>query len=221
MTTASVEQSYSLAKERYGHCGIDVEAAMNRLERRRHFHAMLAGRRRGRLRERRPADRRHHGHRQLSRPRAQCRRASGRRREGHEPSARQTAFQPPCHLSRKRRPAGRAERGRARAFSSGGWTGRPNWASALDFNPTFFSHPKAADGFTLAHRDAGIRRFWIEHGICCRKIGEAFGRRQKTPCVTNVWIPDGMKDVTIDRKGPREILKVRSTSFSPSRSTRP
>ncbi len=89
-----------------------------------------------------------------------------------------------------------------------GWM---DWAAGLgiglDFNPTFFSHPKAADGFTLAHRDEGIRRFWVEHGVACRKIGEAFGRRQGTPAVTNVWIPDGMKDLTIDRKGPREILK--------------
>ncbi|NLF06752.1 MAG: L-rhamnose isomerase [Pirellulaceae bacterium] len=89
-----------------------------------------------------------------------------------------------------------------------GWM---DWAAdqgiALDFNPTFFSHPKAAGGFTLAARDEGLRRFWVEHGIACRKIGEAFGRRQKTPCVTNVWIPDGMKDLTIDRKGPREILR--------------
>jgi L-rhamnose isomerase len=86
-----------------------------------------------------------------------------------------------------------------------------DWAKGLDigldFNPTFFAHPKAADGFTLAHRDAGIRRFWIEHGIACRKIGEAMGRRLGKPCVTNVWIPDGMKDVTIDRSGPRERLK--------------
>ena len=89
-----------------------------------------------------------------------------------------------------------------------GWM---DWAAAkgigLDFNPTFFSHPKAADGFTLSHRDEGIRRFWVQHGIACRKIGEAFGRRQGTPCVTNVWIPDGYKDLTIDRMGPREILK--------------
>ncbi len=60
-----------------------------------------------------------------------------------------------------------------------------DWAAeqgiGLDFNSTFFSHPKAADGFTLAHRDEGIRRFWVEHGIACRKIGEAFGRRQGTP----------------------------------------
>jgi L-rhamnose isomerase len=86
-----------------------------------------------------------------------------------------------------------------------------DWAKGLgigmDFNPTFFSHPKAADGFTLSHRDEGIRRFWVEHGIACRKVGEAIGRQLGTPCVTNVWIPDGMKDVTIDRKGPRELLR--------------
>jgi L-rhamnose isomerase len=89
-----------------------------------------------------------------------------------------------------------------------GWM---DWAAeqgiGLDFNPTFFSHPKAADGFTLSHRDESIRRFWVEHGIACRKIGEAFGRRQGNPAVTNVWIPDGMKDVTVDRKGPRDLLK--------------
>jgi L-rhamnose isomerase len=89
-----------------------------------------------------------------------------------------------------------------------GWI---DWARQLgigmDFNPTFFSHPKAADGLTLAHRDEGIRRFWVEHAIACRKVGEAIGRALGTPCVTNVWIPDGYKDVTIDRKGPREILR--------------
>jgi L-rhamnose isomerase len=86
-----------------------------------------------------------------------------------------------------------------------------DWAAAIgigmDFNPTFFSHSKAADGFTLASRDEGVRRFWVEHGIACRKIGEAMGRQLGSPCVTNVWIPDGYKDVTIDRKGPRELLK--------------
>lgn len=76
----------------------------------------------------------------------------------------------------------------------------------IDFNPTYFAHPKAADGFTLAHPDAGIRRFWVEHGIACRKIGEAIGRALGTACLTNVWIPDGMKDTPVDRKGPRERL---------------
>ena len=86
-----------------------------------------------------------------------------------------------------------------------------DWARALkigvDFNPTFFSHPKAADGFTLTSRDDAVRRFWVEHGIACRKVGEAIGRQLGSPCVTNVWIPDGYKDVTIDRKGPRELLR--------------
>jgi L-rhamnose isomerase len=88
-----------------------------------------------------------------------------------------------------------------------GWI---DWAKSrglgLDFNPTFFSHPKAADGFTLAHPDAGIRQFWIEHGIACRHIGAAMGAALGTPCVTNVWIPDGFKDLPVDRRGPRERL---------------
>jgi L-rhamnose isomerase len=76
----------------------------------------------------------------------------------------------------------------------------------LDFNPTYFAHPKAASGFTLAHPDEGIRRFWVEHGIACRQIGAHFGRELGTPCVTNVWIPDGYKDTPVDRKTPRERL---------------
>ena len=76
----------------------------------------------------------------------------------------------------------------------------------LDFNPTFFAHPKAADGFTLAHSDPSIRRFWIQHGMACRKIGAAMGEALGTPCVTNVWIPDGYKDMPADRVGPRERL---------------
>jgi L-rhamnose isomerase len=89
-----------------------------------------------------------------------------------------------------------------------GWI---DWARArgigMDFNPTYFSHPLAASGFTLAHRDPAVRGFWVEHGIACRRVGAAIGRALGTPCVTNVWIPDGYKDVTIDRKGPRELLK--------------
>ncbi|MSU56826.1 MAG: L-rhamnose isomerase [Pedosphaera sp.] len=77
---------------------------------------------------------------------------------------------------------------------------------ALDFNQTFFSHPKSADGFTLSHRDAGIRKFWIEHGIRCREIGAAMGKAQGEACLVNLWIPDGMKDTPADRKGPRERL---------------
>ncbi|HOD80400.1 MAG: L-rhamnose isomerase [Planctomycetes bacterium ADurb.Bin126] len=88
-----------------------------------------------------------------------------------------------------------------------GWI---DWAKAnrlgLDFNPTFFSHPKAADGLTLSHPDASIRKFWIEHAKACRRIGEAMGKALGTPCVTNVWIPDGFKDITVDRLAPRRRL---------------
>jgi L-rhamnose isomerase len=80
--------------------------------------------------------------------------------------------------------------------------------AGLDFNPTFFSHPLANDGWTLSHRDATVRKFWIEHGIACRRIGAEFGRQLGTATVTNLWIPDGSKEVPIDRKGPRERLKT-------------
>jgi L-rhamnose isomerase len=84
------------------------------------------------------------------------------------------------------------------------------WAKSnnlgLDFNQTFFSHPKAADGFTLAHRDKAIRQFWIDHAIACRKIGAAIGKHLGKACVTNLWIPDGHKDTPADRKSPRERL---------------
>jgi len=87
-----------------------------------------------------------------------------------------------------------------------------DWAKqrglGLDFNPTCFAHPLAADGFTLAHRDPAIRRFWIEHAAACRRIGAVMGRALGTPAITNVWIPDGHKDLPADRKGPRERLEA-------------
>ena len=76
----------------------------------------------------------------------------------------------------------------------------------LDFNPTCFSHPKSADGFTLSHADKGIRQFWIEHCRRSREIGAAMGQTLGKTCVTNVWIPDGYKDTPADRKSPRERL---------------
>jgi L-rhamnose isomerase len=79
-----------------------------------------------------------------------------------------------------------------------------DWAKAqglgLDFNPTYFSHPLANDGFTLAHPDKSIRDFWIEHGKRCRRIGAFFGRELDNTCVTNIWIPDGLKDTPADEK---------------------
>lgn len=88
-----------------------------------------------------------------------------------------------------------------------GWI---DWAKenrlGMDFNPTYFSHPKAADGFTLSHPDKAIRDFWIEHGIACRRIGAEIGKQLDTPTVTNVSIPDGYKDIPVDRTSPRERL---------------
>ncbi|MEZ5402207.1 MAG: L-rhamnose isomerase [Bryobacteraceae bacterium] len=85
-----------------------------------------------------------------------------------------------------------------------------DWAKTnglgLDFNPTYFSHPLANDGFTLTHADPAIRNFWVEHGIACREIGAEMGRQLGSPAVVNVWIPDGYKDIPIDRTGPRERL---------------
>lgn len=85
-----------------------------------------------------------------------------------------------------------------------------DWAKehqhGLDFNPTLFSHPLSASGFTLSHPDPSIRQFWIEHCILSRKIGEYFGRELGTPAVTNIWIPDGYKDTPADRFAPRERL---------------
>ncbi len=76
----------------------------------------------------------------------------------------------------------------------------------LDFNPTCFSHQKSVDGFTLSNADKGIRKFWIEHCIRSREIGAAMGKALGKTCVTNVWIPDGMKDTPADRVSPRERL---------------
>jgi len=84
------------------------------------------------------------------------------------------------------------------------------WAKSarigLDFNPTYFAHPKAEGGLTLAHPNKAIRQFWIEHGIRSREIGAAIGRALGQTCLTNLWIPDGMKDTPADRQGPRERL---------------
>ena len=85
-----------------------------------------------------------------------------------------------------------------------------DWAKrhdcGLDFNPTFFGHPKAADGLTLSHPDAKIRNFWICHGIACRRIAAHIGEQLKNCCVMNTWVPDGYKDIPADRLGLRKRL---------------
>lgn len=85
-----------------------------------------------------------------------------------------------------------------------------SWAKdrslGLDFNPTFFSHPKMDGNFSLASGDESTRRFWIEHGKRCREIGEEFGRRLKSPCIVNFWMPDGYKDIPADTLRLRTLM---------------
>ena len=101
----------------------------------------------------------------------------------------------------------RVDRDALNAEQFRGWIA---WAKAngigLDFNQTYFAHPKASDGFTLSHPDKAIRQFWIEHGIRSREIGAEIGKALGKTCLTNLWIPDGMKDTPADRQAPRQRL---------------
>jgi L-rhamnose isomerase len=91
----------------------------------------------------------------------------------------------------------------------------------IDFNPTCFSHPYAESGFTLSSRDKGIREFWIEHVKRCRNISAFIGRKLESPCIHDLWIPDGAKDMPADRHTHRILLKesldeIYSVDYSPS-----
>ena len=77
----------------------------------------------------------------------------------------------------------------------------------IDFNPTFFSHPMVKDGLTLSSPDADVRNYWIAHGKACLKIAEYFAEETGVPCVMNIWIPDGYKDIPADRLSPRARFK--------------
>jgi L-rhamnose isomerase len=204
--TASVEKAFALAKEQYAALGVDVEAALKALERTaisiqcwqgddvNGFEStgsltggiMATGNYPGRART--PEELRADAAKALSL-------IPGKHRFS-------------LHAIYLEHGGKKVERTDITPDHFKGWM---DWAAqlgiGLDFNSTFFSHANSADGFTLASRDEAKRKFWVEHGIACRKISEAMGRRQGSACIHNIWIPDGMKDVTIDRKGPREILK--------------
>jgi L-rhamnose isomerase len=96
------------------------------------------------------------------------------------------------------------------AIEPGHFRGWSEWARHLnlkiDFNATCFAHPKAAAGATLSSRENGIRKFWVDHVKCCRKIAASIGREQQAACLHNLWIPDGSKDVPADRWGARAAL---------------
>lgn len=105
------------------------------------------------------------------------------------------------------------------AFTIDNFCGWLDWAKekkiGLDLAPAFYSHPKLDHGFSLSHPDAGIRKFWIEHGKACRQIGAEFGRVLGTPCVCNFWVPDGFKDTPANRYLPRRrLLEALDECFS-------
>ncbi|MBO7318556.1 MAG: L-rhamnose isomerase [Clostridia bacterium] len=77
----------------------------------------------------------------------------------------------------------------------------------IDFNPTFFSHPMVKDNLTLSSPDEEVRTYWVNHGKACLKIAEYFAEETEIPCVMNIWIPDGYKDIPADRLSPRMRFK--------------
>jgi L-rhamnose isomerase len=86
----------------------------------------------------------------------------------------------------------------------------------LDFNPTFFAHTKADENLTLSHPDTAIRDFWIEHGLRSREIAAQMGRAMGSPAVNNIWVPDGYKDIPVDRMAARQRLeRSLDTMFAP------
>ena len=78
----------------------------------------------------------------------------------------------------------------------------------IDFNPTFFSHPMVKDNLTLSSPDEQVRKYWVEHGKACVRISEYFANETGVPCVMNIWIPDGYKDIPADRLAPRARFKA-------------
>ncbi len=204
--SARLERAYRLARERYAELGVDSEAALVRLGRVQvSIHCWQGDDVRGFE----PGDRAPGGGLAVTGS------YPGRARTPQELRAdfeQALALIPGRH--RFNLHASYAETGRRRvdrdALSVEHFRSWIAWARsigvALDLNPTFFAHPKAADGFTLSHPDAGIRKFWIEHARRCREIGAAMGREQGQACLVNLWIPDGMKDTPADRLGPRQRL---------------
>lgn len=77
----------------------------------------------------------------------------------------------------------------------------------VDFNPTFFAHPKMKNGLSLSSPDEETRAFWVRHGKACLKIAAEMGKAMNSPCMVNIWIPDGYKDIPVDRLSPRLRLK--------------
>ncbi len=204
-TATSCKQAYSLAKERYAELGIDTEAALARLE---GLHLSL------------PCWQGDDG---IGFENSGAAQGGGIMATGNYPGRARNADElrsdyalafsliPGRHrvnlhsiYAETKGKVGRDE------LEPGHFAAWMSWAResrlGLDFNPTFYSHPLAADGFTLSHGDPSVRQFWIEHARRCRTIGEAMGRFLGEPSVTNIWIPDGFKDSPVGRADYRARL---------------
>jgi L-rhamnose isomerase len=206
MTTQSTEAAYLLARQRYADLGVDTEAALRRLSTVAvSLHCWQGDDVRG-FEE--PDGALGGGLAATGNYPGKARTADELRRD----AAKALSLIPGRHRFNLHAFYGEfgAQRVERDAIGPEHFRGWIDWAASLgiglDFNPTLFSHPKAADNFTLSHPDTAIRSFWIGHAAACRRIGAAMGKAQGTPCVTNVWIPDGMKDTPADRVGPRERL---------------
>jgi len=204
LSLSRIQSAYDIAKERYADLGVDTESALARLDAVSISLHCWQGDDLGGFEN--PGGELTAGSLSPELPRqgAQCRGAAPGSRSGLSSDSRLPSIESARNLWRIGQ-ASRAQPDRAGHFSA--WV---DWAKAnghgLDFNPTCFSHPLAASGFTLSHPDPAVRRFWVEHCIASRRIGAYFGRQLGTPAVTNVWIPDGYKDMPADRGSPRRRL---------------
>ncbi|VTT29030.1 L-rhamnose isomerase [Klebsiella pneumoniae] len=203
--TQAIEQAYALAKQRFADIGVDVEAALKQLDRLPvSMHCWQGDDVRG-----------------FENPQGAL--TGGIQATGNYPGRARNVDELRSDLDRamalipgpkrlnlhaiyleSEQPVARNE---IKPQHFAGWV---DWAKqrglGLDFNPSCFSHELSAEGFTLAHGNAEIRQFWIEHCQASRKVSAYFGEQLGTPSVMNIWVPDGMKDLTVDRLAPRQRL---------------
>lgn len=222
MGTGAIEKAYRLARERYGDIGVDTERALSRLERvSLSLHCWQGDDVGG-----------------FERPDAHLAGGGIQVTGGHPGRARTVeelrsdldkAFSliPGRHRLNLHAIYGefggrRVDRDEIEADHYRGWV---QWARdrglKLDFNATCFSHPKADSGFTISSKDDAVRAFWIEHIERCRAVGAFMGRELESPCLHNLWIPDGSKDTPVDRWGHRRLLRdaldeIYATDYPPN-----
>ncbi len=223
MDPSAVEKSYASAANATPSIGVDTDEGPRPPPDDRPLAPLLAGRRRRRLRKRTPAgspaaaSRSPGAYPGKARTVEELRVRPPTRRSPSSPAA-TGSTSTPCTASSAAAPS-TATRS-SPSTSAAGSNGPARTNLKLDFNATCFAHPKAAAGFTLSSKDPGIRKFWIEHVKRCRKIAAYMGRELQAACLHNLWIPDGAKDVPVDRWTARALLKksldeIYETEYSP------